>query len=386
MANRKKMLVLLVLIGGVGLVSYLVVHKRLLRADTTIKVSGNIEVTEAQVSFKIPGRVQERLVDEGEMVVAGQLVARLDSIDLAQEVAMRQAETAAAAAALAELEAGSRPEEIAQAEAAADRAQARLDELTAGFRSQEIRAAEAAVEQARAEAKRLQSDYQRQNQLYQREVISTREFEASRSASEAAAARWREAGERLNLLQEGTRREQLDQAQATLKEARERFNLVKSGPRQETIDQSQARLQQVREALGLAQTRLGYASLASPLSGVVVSKNIEPGEFVAAGTPIITVADLQHVWLRAYINETDLGRVKIGQTVNATNDSYPGKRYGGRVSFLGSQAEFTPKNVQTEKERVKLVYRIKVTIDNPQLELKPGMPADAVILVNGAGK
>jgi HlyD family secretion protein len=131
----------------------------------------------------------------------------------------------------------------------------------------------------------------------------------------------------------------------------------------------------------VAETRLGYATLVSPLSGVVLSKNVEPGEYVAAGTPVITVGELVNPWLRAYINETDLGRVKVGQRVYVTTDTYPGKRYEGRISFIASQAEFTPKNVQTEKERVKLVYRVKVDIPNPHMELKPGMPADAEILL-----
>jgi HlyD family secretion protein len=119
--------------------------------------------------------------------------------------------------------------------------------------------------------------------------------------------------------------------------------------------------------------------VASPLSGVVLSENIEPGEFVAAGTPVVTVGELANVWLRAYISEPDLGRVKVGQATRVRTDTYPGKFYEGRVSFLSSQAEFTPRNVQTEQERVKLVYRVKIDLPNPQMELKPGMPADAEI-------
>ena len=144
---------------------------------------------------------------------------------------------------------------------------------------------------------------------------------------------------------------------------------------------ARAQLQQAKEALALAETRFSYSILASPLTGVVLSHNIEPGEYVAAGTPIVTVGDLEHVWLRAYVDETDLGRVKIGQAAKVTIDTYPNKAYEGRVSFIASQAEFTPKSVQTEKERVKLVYRIKVTIANPEMELKAGMPADARIIL-----
>jgi len=154
---------------------------------------------------------------------------------------------------------------------------------------------------------------------------------------------------------------------------------VKKGPRAETIAQARARLQQTREAQALAQTRLEYAGIVSPLTGVVLSKNTEPGEFVAAGTPIVTVGDLEHCWLRGYVEETDLVRVRLGQRVRVTTDGQAGKAYEGKVSFISSEAEFTPKSVQTQKERVKLVYRIKVVIPNPALELKPGMPADGDI-------
>ena len=113
----------------------------------------------------------------------------------------------------------------------------------------------------------------------------------------------------------------------------------------------------------------------------MLSENVETGEYVAPGTPVVTVGDLENVWLRAYVQETDLGRVKVGQRVLVTTDTYPGKAYEGRVSFVASKAEFTPKNVQTQQERVKLVYRVKVDIPNPGMELKPGMPADAEILL-----
>ena len=160
-------------------------------------------------------------------------------------------------------------------------------------------------------------------------------------------------------------------------QAKAQYDLVVAGPRKETIDQARAKVEQVAANLKLAETRLGYATVVSPLSGVVLSKNIEPGEFVVAGTPIVTVGDLVNVWLRAYIEEPDLDRVKVGQRAIVTTDA--GKTFEGHVGFISSEAEFTPKNVQTQKERVKLVYRIKIDITNPNMELKPGMPADAEI-------
>ena len=401
-----------------------------------LRVSGNIEVTDAEVSFKIAGRVAARLVTEGETVKAGQTVARLDDAELAQEVALRQAELRAAQAALAELEAGSRPEEIAQAsaaeqkaqkfldellagsrpeevaaaEAAARKARASLDDLLAGSRPQEVAVAEATLQRAKAEEDRLKQDFARQDSLFKKGISSAQEHDAAKTAYDVAAARRREAEEQLKLVKEGPREKQIEQARdalgeakakldlvrkgprvetieqakAALAEAKAHADLVRKGPRQETIDQAKARADQAKEALAMAETRRGYATLASPLSGVVLSKNIEPGEFVAPGTPVITVGDLANVWLRAYISETDLGRVQLGQRVRVTTDTYPGKVYEGRVSFIASQAEFTPKNVQTERERVKLVYRIKIDIPNPAMELKPGMPADAAILVGRA--
>jgi HlyD family secretion protein len=384
MKNKKRLIILVPAILLVAVLAYFILAGS---ADGhVIRVSGNIEVTDAEVSFKIPGRVEARLVDEGETVKAGQTVARLDSAELTQEVAVRRAEVQAVQAALAELEAGSRPEEIAQAEASAEQAKARLDEMLAGSRPEELSAAEAVLRRAQAEAERARLDAERYEGLYKKEIVSAQQYDLARTAYETTLARQREAEEQFKLVKEGPRREQIEQARAAWSQAQERFLLVKKGPRRETIDQARARFQQAKQALAVAETRLGYATLASPLSGVVLSKNVEPGEFVSAGTPIVTVADLENVWLRAYINETDLGRVKVGQRVRVTADTYPDKRYEGRVSFIASQAEFTPKNVQTEKERVKLVYRVKVDIRNPNMELKPGMPADAEILLEEKGK
>ena len=302
--------------------------------DSSIRVSGNIEITSTLVSFKVPGRVLERPVDEGETVRAGQVVARLDGADFLQEAAIRRAEAESARAGLQELVAGSRSEEIAQAEAAL-----------------------AAVE---AESARLADDFKRQQELFAREVIPKQKFDAARAARDAALAQARQ--------------------------AREALALVRKGPRKERIDQGRARLRQTEAALALAEERLGYATLTAPVAGMVMAKHVEPGEQVVAGTPVITIGDLDKVWVRAYIPETDLGRVHIGQKARVTTDTWPGKAYEGTVSFISPEAEFTPKNVQTEKERVKLVYRIKITLANPNRELKPGMPADAEILTEGSAE
>lgn len=326
---KKKILLLVLLITVALVVGIFYFNNRQTPATNSVRISGNIEVTDVEISFKIPGRVVERLVSEGETVKAGQTVARLDSQDLAQEVAQRRAQAAAAQAGLAELTAGSRPEEIAQTQAVLERTQ--------------------------ADGERARVEYDRQKKLFEREVISTREYDQAKTAFDAAEAR--------------------------IREAKEIVTLARKGPRKERIDQGRATLEQTKQALALAETRLGYSSLVSPLSGIVLSENVEPGEYVSPGTPVITVGDLNRVYLRGYIHEADLGRVKVGQKVRITTDTFPGKSYEGQISFIAPQAEFTPKNIQTQKERVKLVYRIKVEVPNPRMELKPGMPADAEILL-----
>ena len=145
------------------------------------------------------------------------------------------------------------------------------------------------------------------------------------------------------------------------------------------VDSAKANAEALRASLDLAITRLGFAELTSPIDGFILTKSAEAGEVVPAGATIFTLADLKNIWLTAYINEKDLGRVKLNQGADIKTDTYPGRIYKGRISFISQEAEFTPKQIQTQEERVKLVYRIKIAVDNANLELKPGMPADALI-------
>ncbi len=345
----------------------------------TIRVSGNIEVTEAQVAFKLAGRVQERLVDEGMLVHKGQEIARLEGADLLADRAARNGEFQAAEAALAEMLAGSRPEEIKAAKAALDKAEWNLKELIAGSRPQQKASAEATLKSATADRDRAMSEYERARRLIASKTIAPQEYDRASAAYKMAVDKVRDAAEQLSLVEEGPRSEDIDQARALRDQAQAQYDLVKAGPRQEDKDQARAKVEQAKGVAGLAQARVSYMIVYSPLTGIVLSKNIEPGEYVAPGTPVVTVGDLVNVWLRAYIDEADLGRVKVGQKARVTTDTYPGRVYPGTVSFISPEAEFTPKNVQTAKERVKLVYRIKIDIQNPKMELKAGMPADAQI-------
>lgn len=322
----KKAMAGIVILAVIILAGYLYLHRKPAESDS-LNVSGTIEVTSVALSFKIGGRITERLVDEGQIVSAGQLIARLEDDELKHERDGRAAEETASWALVADLEAGSRREEIAQGEAALAR--------------------------IRADAKRLSQDALRTEALFEREVIARNELDAARAAR--------------------------DSSTAAVHEAEQRLKLLRSGPRPDAVRQARARVEGASAGRALAETRLTQSILNSPLSGLVLAKHAEPGEMLAPGAPVVTIGKLDQVWLRAYIPERELGRVKVGQAARVSVDSWPGRSFDGKISFISPEAEFTPKNVQTAKERVKLVYRIKITLDNPKMELKPGMPADAAI-------
>ncbi len=376
---KKPVAIVLVIVAVAAAVGYHFVMSHLEKRNGLV-VSGNIELTDAQLSFKIPGRLAERLVDEGEYVKAGQIVARLDPEDQKLAVAQAEANVNYAKAVLAELEAGSRQEEIRQAKAAMEQAQALVEELERGSRPQEVATAKDLVAQAEAEANRLEKDRKRYEELLAQGAISAQQYDHARTAAVVAAEQYQSARESLDLVVEGPRKEKIEQARAALQQAKERYDLVVAGPRAESIDQARAKVAAAEETLRQARQYLEYTELPARFAGVVMSKSAEPGEYLNPGTPVITVGEIDHVWLRAYVNETDLGRVKLDQSVDVTTDSYPGKVYKGRIAFINSEAEFTPKTVQTHEERVKMMYRIKVDLDNPDHELKLGMPADAVIV------
>lgn len=298
-----------------------------------LHLSGTIEATTSSVGFNAGGRVMSRPIDEGNVVRQGQVLAVLDDTTLKQQVRAREAEVAVARA-------------------------AHLDTLQ-GPRASEIRAGRATLAQAYAQAAATADRRARTIRLFKAGGISGIEYSHTLHNDDEARARVDEASARLKSLLEGTRPAQIAQAAARVKQA--------------------------EAALALAQANLAYTRVYAPMDGVVLAKHVEPGEVVAPGAAAVTIAKLNDVYLRVYVPEAQLGRIKLGQKVSVKTDSYPGKIYLGRVSYLSSEAEFTPRTVQTPEERVKLVYRVKIDVPNPTFDLKPGMPADAVIRVGEGG-
>ena len=324
---KKKRLIIVGVIVIIIIAVVLLNYFRTKKDTSVLNLSGNIEVTETNVGFKLPGRIIELAVDEGQQVNAGQLIARLDNAELTSVVM--------------------------QNKASLQEAMTRLAELRAGSRAQEIERAQANVNAQAADLDKAKKDYERADILYKNGAISASQYEAAQNAYNTRAAQHRSAQETLSL--------------------------VKEGPRKEDIQAAEHRVQQAKAIMNTSEERLKDTTLFAPISGVVLRKNVELGEILSAGTPVFTIGDLENPWVKVYVKEDRLGQVKLGQKADVRVDSFKNKTYEGTVTFISSEAEFTPKNVQTEEERVKLVFGVKVKVKNENGELKPGMPADVKI-------
>ena len=389
------MLVVAVAVGG----AWKLLGTREEKPSDRLSGNGTIEATEVDVSANVAGKVVELHAGEGDSIQAGQLVAKLDSEELQGQVDQAQAAVRAAEASVAELEAGTRSEEIARARAqyqaavqARDQAQARLDLLRAGTRKEQLAQLRAQVRQARAALSLAEADLERAQALFQQGAVPAQQVDHAQTARDTARAQIQAARERLAEAEAGARTEEIQAGEAALRQARDQeraakaaLDLAVAGPRRETIAAARARVEQAQGALRAARAQEGYTLVVAPVSGTVTLRNVELGELVTPGLPIVRIAVLDKVWLRVYIPEREVGRVKLGQRAEVECDSFPGKKYPGKVIEIAQEPEFTPKNVQTKEERVKLVFGVKVEVENPEHDLKPGMPADAVIFV-GRGR
>lgn len=326
---KKKRLVVVAIILLLVITAILINRFSVKTEKDILALSGNVEVTETNVGFKAAGRVVELNVDEGQQVKAGQFLARIDDAEVASIVT--------------------------QYRAALHEASAKLSELRAGSRTQEIERAKANLQSHAADLEKARKDYERAEMLHRNGAISTSQLDAATSAYKSREAQF--------------------------KSAEEALSLIKEGPRQEDIRAAEHRVEQARAAVRAAEARMNDTRLHSPVAGTVIRKNVELGETLAAGRPALTIGDLENPWVKVYVKEDRLGQVKLGQRTEVTVDSFKGKTYEGTVTFIASEAEFTPKSVQTEEERVKLVFGVKVRVRNENGELKPGMPADVKIVL-----
>jgi HlyD family secretion protein len=390
MKKRIIIILALVAVAAAGVYTYRGANKT---PANRVMVSGNIELTEVNIAFKTAGKLIERTVDEGESVKKGQIIARLDRDQL---VAQREREVAGLGSAESQLEQAKTSlawqkdtlaADIEQRSADLASNEARFAELKNGARPQEKLDAQAAVDSAQAELERAKKDWDRAQVLHRDDDISTAQFDQYRSRWETAVATLNSSKERQNLVLAGPRAEVINAQQGQVERVRGALKMAQANSlemkrREQELTTRAAEIARSRASIAMIDSQLADTIAISPVDGVVLVKAADPGEILSAGTTVVTIGDIEHPWLRGYIDETDLGKVKLGSKVKVTTDSYKGKVYDGRVSFISSEAEFTPKQIQTQQERVKLVYRIKIDLDNSSHDLKSNMPADAEIVLN----
>ncbi len=330
---KRKRLVVLIAMGAAALAVALLLGMRGRSSGGDLfEASGTVEATEGRLGFQAAGRIGSVAVHEGDRVARGAELAFLDREEMLARLDQYKAQERGAAAQLQELQRGFRSEEVAQARAALSAATERL-----------------------ADAER---DLERTRKLYEGGALSREAYDKNAVAVQVARS-------------EHAR-------------AQEQVSLMESGPRREQIEARQAQLEQSQAAVRVVEATLANMTITAPFDGVVTVRHRGPGEVAAPGSAVLTVMDPDDRWVRIYVREDRIGAVHLGQPATITSDTYPKRRYSGEVVFVASQAEFTPKTVQTTEERVKLVYAVKVRITyDPTYDLKPGMPADVRVLLQG---
>ncbi len=386
--------------------------------EQVLIASGSIEGEEVAIVSEFGGRIVELYAKEGGEVEAGKPVVKLDTALLLAQVAQAEAAVAAAEANLETVKAGTHPAEILAAEAMLHQAIAERDAAERAWRDveairdnpQEIDAqitqARAAVDLAAAQIEQAESrvataqverdQYRAQGSMEEKWLYRVYDYQvgAAQLAVEAARADKRGADQTLAALkalranplaltsQVHMAEAQYHMAVAGVAVAIAKLDELKAGPTPEEIAVAEAQIAQARAAVSGLRTQIDKMTLRSPLAGMVSSQSAHAGEAATAGATLLTVANLDEVKLTIYVPEDELGRVYLGQVVEVRVDSFPGRVFSGTVSYISQQAEFTPKNVQTEKERVNMVFAVRVRLPNPGHLLKPGMPADAVLQGN----
>lgn len=344
-------------------------------AQTPYVVSGFIEADEIRVGSRVGGRVVRVNAIEGKAVQRGELLVELDGFDLQARLAETAAKLKQTEARLALLRAGARAEEIAQAKALVDQRQAILEQLQHGPRQQEIEAATAELELARSERELAQKTFERAESLVQQGATSREDFDRSATEVRVAQSQVAVKQEALALLQEGTRKEEIEQAKSSLEAAVQAWKLTQAGSRAEEIAEAEATVEAAGAAKQAIEAQLDELNIVSPDDLVVEAVDLQPGDMVASNAPVLTLIDYRSLWVRAYVPENRLD-LRLNDHVPITVDSFPGEKFEGVITFVANQAEFTPRNVQTPEERSKQVFRMKVTVNDAQRRLRPGMSAD----------
>ncbi len=323
--DRKKALGAALVLILLGSASYYLYFRYYQNSGQLLQATGTIEATTVEVCARLNGAIQNLPVNEGNQVKKGQLVAELSRTDL-----LAQKERDALGVLVAE---------------------ANYNNLASGFRAEEVEEAASNLSLAEANREQADVDLKRAQQLFDEGALSQEKLEAAR-------------------LNQTTREKQVEVASARLK-------MLASGNRPEVVSGAAAELQKSRAVLKATEAMLADLTLTAPLEGTITSKNYEVGEYIPIGASLLSISDLTRLWIKVYIPAADLPRVKLNQPVEITVSGSP-QTFSGRVSYIASQGEFTPKTIQTKKERANVVFAVRIIVENQNQVLKPGMPADVI--------
>jgi len=385
--TRKRVILIgfLVLLSGVGAVVW---WGQSSRRGAELYYSGTIEATSSNLAFQVGGRVQEILTDEGQSVDAGAVLAVLDRReyvalrDQARANLQRAGQNLLQLETVLEINRNVLPAEVDRAAAAVKALQAQSAEAESGYRVQEVERARLAADAARVTLENARKDKDRYDELFRKGVVAEKSRDSFKVQYEIALKEHQRAVEAYQMAREGFRREEVDTARSRLAEGQAALRLAQSNLKkieaaEQDVEAARAQVAAAQAALDVAEIQLDHTRVRAPYGGIILSRNVEPGEVVTPSQEVLSIADLSTVDLKVFVAETEIGRIAPGQPVAVKIDTFPDKVYDGRVAYISPQAEFTPKIIQTHKERVKLVFLVKVSVPNPHFELKSGMPADA---------
>lgn len=341
-------------------------------------VSGFIEADQIRIGSQVGGRVAEVYAEEGNRVQRGDVLFRLEPFDLEARRARVQSELALAQSEFSRLKAGYRTEEVRQAQARWERAGATLEKAVTGPRPQEIATAKEQVRIARATLELTEAEFKRLSALVEKDQVSREAYDKAVREHKAAQAGLVVAQQSLALLEEGTRKEDIAAARAEFAEAEQALELMQKGFRIEDVEKAAAQVAAAEANLAAIQARVRELNVLSPCNCVLETIELQPGDLVSANAPSVSLLDIDRLWVRTYIPEARLSKVKLGQVVPVRVDGLEKERFNARISFISREGEFVPRNIQTPEERSKQVFRAKLFLQEGLDRLRAGMAVDVM--------
>jgi HlyD family secretion protein len=365
-------IIVIVLVAGGGAAYWWFLQQ----VGDNLVLPGTVEVQEVRLSSKIAGRVKDVFVDDGAEVKANDPLVELDIPELRAQRKQIAAQLDAAKAAAAKADRGPLEEEYEASQAAVDAAKARLTKMNKGNRDQEIEQVEKNVEAWKVDLANARRDLTRISGLVQSKSATQKELDDADARYRRLEATVNEANARLELMREGFRDEDKAEALAEFHRAKANDALLHTGTREEDKAAAHARVDELTARLSELDSNIAEAIVKAPENAIVELVSVRRGDTTAPNQPVVRILRAKDLWVKAFVPETELGRVRLNEAVVVTMDTYPDRKFSGKVTYVSSTAEFTPRNVQSIDERRHQVFAIKVRVDDPQGIFKSGMAAD----------